>query len=96
MLRSYWPAVNIITPNHPLQPALTGYVSKSSAFKAELERLHTADTREEPVVFPRTCAAALSFIVALVADGKADRLRMRFLNLKIGRAHFDANCFCFS
>ena len=68
MLRSYWPAVNIITPNHPLQPALTGYVSISSAFKAELEHLHTADTREEPVVFPRTCAAALSFIVALVAQ----------------------------
>ena len=48
-------------------PSITGYVSRSSAFKAELEQLHTGNTREAPLIFPRCCEAALSFVVALVA-----------------------------
>ncbi len=40
---------------------------RSSAFSAELGRLCTGNTREEPLVFPRTCPAAYAFVVALVA-----------------------------
>ncbi len=50
-----------------MQPSVTGYVSRNSAFKAELARLHGGGTRENPLIFPRSCAAALSFIVALIA-----------------------------
>ena len=40
---------------------------RSPAFAAELGRLCTGGTREEPLVFPRTCPAAYAFIVALAA-----------------------------
>ncbi|MBQ3217493.1 MAG: transcription-repair coupling factor [Akkermansia sp.] len=40
---------------------------RSSAFSAELGRLCAGDTREEPIVFPRTSPAAYAFVVALVA-----------------------------
>ena len=48
-------------------PSITGYVGRSPSFKSELERLHGGNTRENPLIFPRSCAASLSFIVALVA-----------------------------
>lgn len=50
-----------------MQPGLLQYVSRSSAFKTELQRLHEDNIREDPLVFPHACPASLSFIVALVA-----------------------------
>ena len=48
-------------------PSIIGYVSKDSAFKAELKKLHAGDTRENPLIFPHVCPASLSFMVALIA-----------------------------
>lgn len=57
-------------------PSLTAYVSRNPVFRAELERLRTEDTRNEPVIFPRICAAAYSFIVALVAEQRQGEHRV--------------------
>lgn len=47
---------------------LTEVVASSPAFAAELGKLCTGSTRDEPLVFPTTCPAAFSFLVALVAE----------------------------
>ncbi len=46
---------------------LTDIVAKSPAFAGELVRLSEGKTRQEPLVFDRCCAAAHSFVAALVA-----------------------------
>ncbi len=55
---------------------LTSYVARSSAFAPELARLYTTDTREEPLIFPRTCPAAFSFLVALIASQSKEARRI--------------------
>ena len=57
-------------------PSITGYVSRNAAFRAELAKLHESNTREEPLIFPRCCAAALSFMVALVASQSKEARRV--------------------
>lgn len=57
-------------------PSITGYVSRSSAFKAELERLHGKATKETPLVFPNCCAASYSFMVALIAAQSREKRRI--------------------
>ena len=47
---------------------LTEVVASSPAFAAELGKLCAGATREAPLVFPSTCPAAFSFLVALVAE----------------------------
>ena len=49
-------------------PSITAYVSRNAVFKTELARLNDSNTREEPLIFPRCCPAALSFLVALIAS----------------------------
>ncbi len=46
---------------------LTSFVARTPAFAGELARLLRGNTRQEPLVFPRTCPAAWSFVVAMVA-----------------------------
>ena len=57
-------------------PSLTAYGNRTPAFRAEMERLRTEDTRAEPVIFPRVCAAAYSFLVALVAEQQQESHRL--------------------
>ncbi len=57
-------------------PSITGYVSRNAAFRAELAKLHESNTREEPLIFPRCCVAALSFMVALVASQSKEARRV--------------------
>lgn len=46
---------------------LTSIVAGSPAFARELALLHKGGTRQKPLAFPRTCPAAMSFVVAMVA-----------------------------
>ena len=57
-------------------PSITGYVSRNAAFRTELAKLNESNTREEPLIFPRCCAAALSFLVALVASQSKETRRI--------------------
>ena len=57
-------------------PSITGYVSRNAAFLTELAKLNESNTREEPLIFPRCCAAALSFLVALVASQSKETRRI--------------------
>lgn len=47
--------------------SFTNAVANSPAFAGELARLQQGGTRQEPLIFPRTCPAAFSFVVAMVA-----------------------------
>ena len=53
---------------------LTEVVASSPAFAAELGKLRADSTREAPLVFPCTCPAAFSFLVAMVAEHAKHRV----------------------
>ena len=55
---------------------LTSYVARSSAFAAELGNLCTTASQEQPLIFPRTCAAAQAFLVALIAGSSKNARRI--------------------
>lgn len=59
-----------------LAKPLTDIVALSPAFAGELGRLCKEDTRQTPIVFPRTDPAAFSFVVAMVAGQSREARRI--------------------
>ena len=51
-------------------------VASSSAFAEELAKLSPVPNRDEPLVFPLTCPAAFSFVVAMVAQQCGENRRI--------------------